>query len=58
MGGPEIVKWSTDNNVVSQDKNKQTKKEKRKTLCVILHEGLTKSKGNGSTSYLVPRAFP
>ena len=30
MGGPEIVKWSTDNNVVSQDKNKQTKKRKEK----------------------------
>ena len=57
MGGPEIVKWSTDNNVVSQDKNKQTKKRKEKH-CVILHEGLTKSKGNGLTSYLVPRAFP
>lgn len=33
MGGPEIVKWSTDNNVVSQDKNKQTKKRKEKHLC-------------------------
>ena len=38
-------------------KTKTNKKEKRKTLCVILHECLTKSKGNGSTSYLVPRAF-
>ena len=30
MGGPEIVKWSTDNNVVSQGKNKQ--REKKNTL--------------------------
>ena len=30
MGGPEIVKWLTDNNVVSQDKNKQ--REKKNTL--------------------------
>ena len=30
MGGPEIVKWSTDDNVVSQDKIKQ--REKKNTL--------------------------
>ena len=34
MGGPEIVKWSTETNVGSQDKNKQTKKrEKKNTVC-------------------------